>query len=243
MPVNHDHSPSLSTAAEGDIVGYSAISPAAIVALVLGLASFFAIGNLLWLILPALAIVAALMALAQIARSDGSISGRWAAVAGLSLALLFASTSIARSVSRAMHLRSSARTLADEWLELVRRGQLEQAHQWHLPAEERQNPGVSLAQFYHDSKPAKEALDSFFQTSPLSHVVAAPPEAKLQFDRVVEQLSLEKNDRVAMLYTLTDGGHETEFVVVTEYMRNKRNSDGHWQIPAVVFPKTDAAIP
>lgn len=246
MSVNHDRSPVLSTAAESDIVGYSSISPAAIVALLLGLLSFFAVGNLLLLILPALAMIAAIMALSSIARSDGSISGRWAAVAGLALALLFASTAIVKATTRAWHVRTEGQKFADRWVELIKSGNVHQAHQWHLPPERRQNAGTSLAQFYHDSKPAQEEFNQFLQAAPLSSVVAAPREAKVHFVRVVEQLSVDNSDRVAVLYALdpVDGkGAPIQFVVVTERTTSENSPGGHWQVAAIAEPKDESAIP
>ena len=246
MSVNHDRSPALSTAAESDIDGYSSISPAAIVALLLGLLSFFAVNNLLLLILPALAIIAAIMSLSAIARSDGGLSGRWAAVAGLALALLFASSAIVKATTRAWHVRSEGVAFADRWVDLVRRGDLQQAHQWHLPAAQRQNAGTSLTQFYHDSKVAQEELIRFQQSAPLSDVIAAPRDAKLRFVRVVEQISVDKNDRVAVLYALdpADGkGTPTQFVVVTERTTTANSPSGQWQVAAVAEPKDESAIP
>jgi len=245
MSVNHDRSPALSTAAESDIVGYSSISPAAIVALLLGLLSFFAIGNLLFLILPVLAIIAAIMSLSSIARSDGGLSGRTAAIAGLSLALLFASTAIVKASTRAWHVRSEGLAFADRWLDLVRRGDLQQAHQWHLPAAQRQNAGTSLAQFYHDSKVAQEELDQFVQSAPLSRVIAAPRDAKLRYVRVVEQLSIEKSDRVAVLYALepADENDSMQFVVVTERTKTDNSHGGQWQVSAVAEPKDESGSP
>ena len=246
MSVNHDRSPALSTAAESDMAGYSAISQAAVVALLLGLASFFAIGNLLWLILPALAIFAAAVALVSIARSDGSVSGRWVALAGLALALLFASTAISRSVSRAWHVRSEARAIADNWLDLVRHGKLQSAHQWHLPAQERQRASTSLAQFYEQNPTAQEKFDNFFLTAPLSQIVAAPPAASLRYERVAEQLSLDKNDRVALVYVLETSGQADEktieFVIVVE-RTTEIDAAAQWQIAAVVEPQDEALTP
>jgi hypothetical protein len=247
MSSEHEPLPSLSTAAESDIVGYSAISPAAIVALLLGVASIFAVGNLLLLIIPALAVVAAGMALLQIARSEGGVSGRWAAIAGLSLALLFASTAVARSITRAWHLRNEARTFANQWLQLVRQGRLEQAHQWHLPPDERQLAGTSLVQYYHDSPTAKEQLDQFFQATPLSRIVAAPSDAQLRYEHVAEQLALDKSDRVALRYMMDNAqpsaASELRFVVVVERTRSDVDSRGEWQIAAVVDPQTERATP
>jgi hypothetical protein len=241
MSANHDRSHALSTAAESDMVGYSAISPAAIVALLLGVASFFAIGNLLLLILPALAILAAIFAFVSIARSDGGVSGRWAAVAGLALALAFASTAIVRSTTRAWHLRNEAHAVADKWLDLVRRGKLHQAHQWHLPPQQRQLATTPLAQYYHDSKTAQTDFDSFFRQMPLVDVVDALPHADPHFVSVAEQIKLEKNDRVALLYEIeppqAKSGEPLRFVVITERTADADTGAGKWQISGVAPPQ------
>src|SRR5438046_6344222 len=69
---------------------YVAINGVAVWAMVLGLASSLAILDAVLLIIPIAAIIFAIVALRQIANSNGTQSGRVLASAGLTLALGFA---------------------------------------------------------------------------------------------------------------------------------------------------------
>jgi hypothetical protein len=176
----HEHV-KLSAGDEAGLVEYQAISPLSVVALVLGLASPLACaGRLLWLLPVAAALVSAI-ALRQIALSSTGLVGRKAALVGLALAVLFGSAAPTRLASRKWILYSQARSVASGWMELVRQGQLDQAHQWTLPYIERQPPGASLATFYQASAEAKEKRDELFGQPHVARFVEAAAAGEIRF--------------------------------------------------------------
>ncbi len=215
---------------------YGAISPLAILALLLGIASVAALIGLGWLVVPLVAVIVAALALAKIAASEGALVGRAAAAVGLMLALLFASIAVTRTVARQSILTGHARQFADDWLEQVRSGQLESAHQLHLPPAERQAPGTALRDYYQRSTTARNEMDTFFSQPLLRTVIQAPPAANIKFNRVAAHFPGEDFDRVDLLYELKlPDGKTTPLVVIAE--RFKGDEGGRWRIGAVSPPQ------
>lgn len=243
---DHETQPALSTLEESDIEQYRAVSPAAIIALLLGLASFLVLtaNNLLLLFLPVVAITVALFALAQIARSEGALVGRKAAIAGICLALLFGSSALARSATREWLLHSQARQFAEGWLQLVRRGKLHHAHQLHLSPFQRQSSHLSLSDHYAESEAERDRFEQFFGEPPLNTIAAAASHASIRFEGVVEHATLKKADQVAMLFVLDRPGEDQpqlRFVVVTERSADRQTGDVFWRLVAVSKPRGDDA--
>jgi len=233
--------PALTAGEEADLLQYGAVSPMAIAALLLGLFSFLAMFQLLLLILPVLAVFAAIFALWQIARSEGALVGRPAALAGLALALLFASIAVSTAISRNVTLRSEARAFGDAWLQLVRQGELQRAHQLHLSQDDRQLPGASLSQYYARSDQARDELEQFFNQSPLEEIAAASPEARFQFQSA-ETVSYDHFDRVTLWYRVVSDEEPFQpqrFRLVVS--RNPTSEGGLWRVVAVLPPEDEQA--
>lgn len=137
------------------LVVYRAISPLAVAAMLLGVASALALAHPgLWIV-PAVAVCLAAWSLRVIALKNTELVGRTAALIGLGLAILFGVWAPARLVSRQAWLYLEARAKADEWLSLLREGRLYEAYELHLNPAERQPADASLAEYYGDlSQPA-----------------------------------------------------------------------------------------
>lgn len=90
-PVDHfSHLHRMSTTAGVTNQDYVAVNPLAVVAALLGLASGLAFASSLLLVIPIVGIVFALVAIRQIADSNGTQTGRGLAIVGLALCLLCA---------------------------------------------------------------------------------------------------------------------------------------------------------
>ncbi|HTN75155.1 MAG TPA: DUF4190 domain-containing protein [Pirellulaceae bacterium] len=149
------------TVDEQQLAAYRRVSVAAVIALVLGVASSLALTYWLLWVLPMIAVVVAIVALRAIDTPGSNLTGRGFAVIGLVLALIFGLWAPTRAYTRQQHIYSQARPFADEWLELIRTGQLREAHQLTLRQAERQLTGVDLAEFYAKSSEAKGEYDRF----------------------------------------------------------------------------------
>ena len=221
---------------------YRAIAPSAVAALVLGLASPLAlIHPLLWII-PPLAAGLAAWALVQIAINRG-LTGRSAALIGLMLALVFGSAAPARVLSRRWMLYHQARPVAAKWLELVRQGELEHAHQWTLSFRRRLSPGSPLKTFYANNANSQEELEKFFSSPPLQHFIETAPQARVQFAGNANQTSDDTADYIAQHFSVTcdENGRQSNYRIRTMVQRSldRRTGRPTWQVVGLADPDTE----
>ena len=120
---------SLSEGFEAEQVPYRSVSKLAVAALVLGFLSLLAlIDPLLWTV-PVVAIVLCWLALRSIARSDFVLTGRWCALCGLGLAMMFGVAAPAKWIIYRQMIRQEARQFADEWWQHIKQDAPERAFQ------------------------------------------------------------------------------------------------------------------
>ncbi|MCH2127712.1 MAG: hypothetical protein MK179_01150 [Pirellulaceae bacterium] len=135
---------------EHELESYQAISPCAPLAVIAGLASPLAlIHPLLWTV-PLSGILVAWIGIKQVS-SDTGYTGRRALLLGLALSLFFASFPPVRYLTIQWMLSRQAKQIAADWIELLRLGDLQQAHQWTIMPEKRAGKDASLAKFYESS--------------------------------------------------------------------------------------------
>ena len=227
---------SLSTPEEADLQHYGAISPLAIGALLLGLASFLALSSLLLLVIPVLAVLVALFALQRIAGSEGAMIGRTPAIIGLLCALLFAAIALSSVISRNRALEREAIAFASDWLVLVREGDLYRAHELHLHAKDRQLPRSSLPDYYASNEDAKEKLDVFFGNPLVEVIRSLDDKTSLQAD-VVETTLYGESEHVVVRFKAA-GASPADFVIIVE--RAATEDGGIWSVVQVAAPKEEA---
>ena len=147
-------------------------SPAAVERLPLNRAAVggFAIGAMSWLailhpalwVVPAVGIVLAGAAWRSIERSESRYRGGRLALVGLTLGLFFLAYAPTRQVTRQQRLYGESERVCREWLTLVCRGQLREAHQLRLRYDLRTAGDQTLDDFY--KKPEHEQdLEKFRQ--------------------------------------------------------------------------------
>lgn len=107
---------------------YRTISPLAVFALLLGIASPLALINPLLLIVPFVAAVTAWLALRSIANNPDILSGKGMAYVALFLAVLFIAYTPVRLWTRGQVLNSYARQLGDTFLKALQDGEIDKAH-------------------------------------------------------------------------------------------------------------------
>jgi hypothetical protein len=155
---------------------YRSLSVLAVVGLVLGLVSPVCFGAPLLMIVPIAGIAISLLALRQIAVSDGALAGRWVATLGLVLSVVFAVAPPARAaVIRTMRSRQ-AETFSREWISTVLAGQADRA--FRLTSDSTRppsppEPGQTAA------KPSP--FDTFKQMPIVAALLAAGPDADVRF--------------------------------------------------------------
>jgi hypothetical protein len=110
-----------------DAARYSQVSPAAVMALLLGLASPLALVGPLFFFIPLAAVGVALLALGKIRRSEAALTGTTLARLAIGLALLFTSAALVRSSVRDELLKRQAAETGRRWLGLLADGRIEEA--------------------------------------------------------------------------------------------------------------------
>lgn len=106
---------------------YSQVSGAAIIALLLGLASLLAFVGPLFFVFPVAAVGVALVALANIRRSEGTLAGALLARIAIALALGCVAASLVRGSVRDTLMQRQAVEAAKQWLELLAAGRIPEA--------------------------------------------------------------------------------------------------------------------
>ncbi|MEM6654369.1 MAG: hypothetical protein AAF596_01075 [Planctomycetota bacterium] len=122
---------------EGDEAGYRQLSTAAVVALVLGLASPLVLLGSVFVVAPLVAIAVGLVAVRSIAARPEALSGRPLALWGIGLAAGFLAFSAGNAQVVGWLLARQARPTAEAWLAAVRDGDVIRAGDLTVPSQAR----------------------------------------------------------------------------------------------------------
>lgn len=110
-------------------VAYRQVSPTAVVALLLGIASLVAFVGPAFFLVPAAAIGAALLALSKISRSEGVLTGANLARAAMALAVACMAAALVRGSVRDALMERQAVETTQQWLDLLAKGRIKDARQ------------------------------------------------------------------------------------------------------------------
>lgn len=172
MPAIDQHDQKFSSIESEDLAHYRTISKKAIGAVLFGILSATSLINPLMVWTSMLAVTLAIGALRTIRESRGEVFGRKAAIIGLILALIFGFWAPTAYVMRQQFIFAQAKEHSRRWLDMLRRGELQQAHQLMRPQSERQLPTQNLADYYRENAGAKEDLQLRFDASPIKEIIA-----------------------------------------------------------------------
>lgn len=143
-----------------DLINYREPSRAAVVALLLGVLSIVVVLSVYFMLLPILAIVAALVALRNISRSE-YLTGRGMALTGLALGAFWTALAVVGYQMENQAAKSAALEFSAPWVELLIDGQVMEAHQLMQHPGARVGPEGDLANHYETSETDREGLESF----------------------------------------------------------------------------------
>lgn len=118
--------PATVSAIENEIAAYRAISPLAVVALILGVLSVLSFASPYFVVLPVLAATSAVLADRKIQRMPDILTGRGLAQAGLGLGLVFGLTSVAVSSVQGVLRINQAKTFARKYEAVLRKVSLDE---------------------------------------------------------------------------------------------------------------------
>jgi len=244
--MSQDREPHVILSAEADNqVQYRTVNWTAVASLLLGLLSATAIASKPMWCVPIVGITLAIIALWSLSRSDSGVLGRGAASVGLALSLLFKACAVTGHLVRQQTLRREARPHTTKWIEMVRNGQLREAHQLYLPQRERQPLGANLKKHYDDvSGRAQEEIDVFFNDPPLSKIIELGQQGQLRYvgDEGVSTFreSGASLDMIVQQYAIdyeVEGMPETlSFVVSISRQYDSEHGEARWRVREVTEP-------
>ena len=216
-----------------ELAGYSAVSPAAVGSLVLGLLSPLALVGMLLLFIPAVGIALAVIALRAIRLSNGDLAGRGAALTGLALCTIFATASPVKSAYTSYCLANASRPIVDAWFDFLRNGEPQKALQLTMPAVHRHELDESLWSYYSDSKENRENLEGFVASAVPRLVLEYGEKCQARFYDVIRVTPGAASDTIEMVYALTypDGeGKKSILVAMTVERRPLEGGKIGWRI-------------
>lgn len=166
-----------------DLADYRPVSRLAVAALAAGSGSGLVLFTPLAAMLPLVAIVLALAALAELRRGEGRIVGRWAALGGLALAVGFVSQATAAALADRWVAGRRAVATATTWIDSIRAGRLADALAASSPL-----ALPPLPHEHHGEEPAAaDRLAAFGELAVVRAIAAAPePPAITSLERAEE---------------------------------------------------------
>ena len=137
---------------------YQPLSRLSLASLIAALLSPVALVHPLLWIVPVIAVLLAILALRTIDRFDGELRGSGLARTALVVALLFGSWAVVWNMSYQYLVGRQARHYSQAWLELIKKGQLYEAHQLSMSLQLACRGNQSLEVTYKESDDAPEAV-------------------------------------------------------------------------------------
>jgi hypothetical protein len=215
------------------------ICAAAVVGLLLGVASVLALLDLVLLFVPIAAVIVSIMALARIRALAPHLMGRRLALVGLALGLIFGLAGAMQPSIERRSLEYWALETAKEWFVALRNNEPELAHQLMKVKWMRQGDQIPLRKLYTGER-ARSDLEAFVTEDAVRLILANGKASHIRFREHVslKSDSLAEQDDVVDVYEVTvpkaTGMRETFLIEVTatrqlDLMRRLRS----WKISTV----------
>jgi hypothetical protein len=206
---------------------YRSLSVLAVVALIAGLLAPLALVAPLLLAIPLFGIGAAAIALRQISASDGAMTGRAAALAGLALSIAMIGAVFTRTELSRTLLAGQSRVAGAEWFERLQAGDAEGA--FRLTRESlRPTPPPD------DPASAPKPYDLFRAQPVVDFLLAHGDHVQVRYDGVVEPVDGSFDPyQVVQQYTLEDPHRGEPIVVELVLQRTKLANELRWMVMTV----------
>jgi hypothetical protein len=216
------------------VVQYHAVSAAAVIGLLLGLAAATALlSPVLWLV-ALVAVAVNVFALARIAREAPALVGYKAALAGLLLSLFFGSVAIADWYTYSDLLRREAKQFAALWFDSLRQREPQKAHQLT------QNPGTrrpfdnKLWEPYFEGSDLRDDLKGYLGRPEVRALMNLGDKAQVRYYGSPTQSQDEGRDTVSLVYAVTypEGQQKATFFInlVLERHRLASPARAEWRV-------------
>lgn len=164
----------------GELLEYRPISSLAVVGLVAGMLSVLAFVHTLFWFVPVLGAAVAWRALRRMTTSAVPLLGRRAALAGLTLSLLFGATAVTRFIVFRWQMRVETMQLSKQWFEALRDRNPYRAHQLTLPSGRRVEAEDELLVRYAEPQ-QRRALEEYVAEPPVRLLLSLGKYAQVRY--------------------------------------------------------------
>lgn len=138
---------------------YKSLDLFAVFSLIAGLLSAGVVVSTVFLFVAFVAIVCGLISFLRIFTSGGILTGHWVAGLGIAAAILFGTFQFSYQQFRKNTIHAASREHSVRWLNLLREGRLNEAHQLGMRFDERQIPGTDLNKHYRNTALLNDGKD------------------------------------------------------------------------------------
>lgn len=239
--------PAALSAIENEIPAYRAISPEAVVALVLGLLSVLSFASWYFLVLPVVAILTGALAERKIRRFPDVLTGRGLAQAGVGLGLICGLTSVTvTTVQGALRLRQ-ARAFSRSYERVLKNGSFADAvwYSQHPQMRASLTPEKVVAQL---TKPGGSKAMFDEQYRPVGEIKKAlAGKADLHFVRVESHGEQDLTQFAGAVYAVHDDAAKVaadreRYVLAVLKWGGPSNPRSGWWVSDVIFPYKDKSF-
>ncbi|MEO6809284.1 MAG: DUF4190 domain-containing protein [Isosphaeraceae bacterium] len=228
------------SAIENEIPAYRAISPLAVVSLILGLGTALSFADLSFLVAGVLAVVTGLVADRTIRRKPDVLTGRGLARAGIGLALVFGLAAVTTTTVRNFLLHRQADAFARMYTETLKNQDMVKAVYYKSPHSLR--IGKSPAEVYKALKDeAKDPMIHESEFSDLEQIInrIKSKDTHLEFIEI-ESIAFEGLTPLAAavleIHGPAEGGHPAEEFALLELRGEASGRTNQWFISGIHYP-------
>lgn len=163
---------------ESNLQGLNAplpISRLAFVSPIIGVLSGLAVFHqVLWAV-PMIGTAVAILAIRRTSPPDAVYAGRRAAAVGLCLSLFFGSVAASHSFIERHFIEKHAIQFANDWITIIRSGNLPQAAEWMQSPGMRRDPDSDLPTYYQNDENARQLLDTLASSQVVKQICQLGP--------------------------------------------------------------------
>lgn len=228
------------SAIENEIPAYRAISPLAVVSLLLGLLTALSFADLGFLVAGVLAVVAGLVADRTIRRKPDVLTGRGLAQAGIGLALVFGLAAFTTTMVTNYLLHRQAEAFAKMYTETLKTSDMAKAVYFKTPYSLR--TGKSPAEVYQSVKDeSKDPMSHEAEFGALEQLTERLKSKDTHLEFVeIESIVFEGLTPLAAavleIHGPAEGGHPAEEFALLELRGEGSGRTNHWFVSSIHYP-------
>ncbi len=213
---------------------YQSVSRLAVIAALVACAAPLVLTSPILAVVPMLACVIAIVAIRQINKSDGALTGSSLAVGALLISLLFLGWGLTWQIARQADVCLKAETVADTFVQLVLEGRQREAHQFTYDTADRVGSLSGMNERYDKDKEASDSLKNFYSNAPLPILLTEGKETTVQFVTVARQVKAGNEDVIILEYEVrTKSGNVLGMWISVTRRYDPANGVVNWRISSV----------